>query len=79
MVVVPTSTHVSLHYGWTPVDLFAWALTLVGFVAWVVLLRRPPVRVPEPEPKVEPVDDDLEDRPEDEPAADEVPVPVSTG
>ncbi len=76
MVVVPTSTHVSLHYGWTPVDLLAWALTLVGIVGWVVLLRRPPVRVPEPEPEVEPVDDDLEDRPEHEPAPDEVPVPV---
>ena len=25
MVVVPTDTHVSLHYGWTPVELFALA------------------------------------------------------
>ena len=37
MVVVPTSRHVSLHYGWTPIDLLGFALTLTG-LAGVVLL-----------------------------------------
>jgi hypothetical protein len=40
MVVVPTSTHVSLHYGNTPVDGLAWGLTLIGLGALVVLARR---------------------------------------
>jgi len=45
MVVVPRSRHVSLHYGWTPVDLEGWALTLAGLVLLVVFARRPPVAV----------------------------------
>jgi hypothetical protein len=52
MVVVPTSTHVSLHYGWTPIDLLAWLLTLLGIVGLVVLVRRPPVDVPAPPEEV---------------------------
>ncbi|HVF32885.1 MAG TPA: 6-pyruvoyl-tetrahydropterin synthase-related protein [Acidimicrobiales bacterium] len=50
MVVVPTGTRVELRYGWTPLDLAAWALTLVGLVATVLLVRRRPVRLPAPPP-----------------------------
>ena len=50
MVVVPTSTHVELHYGWTGIDLAGWALTALGLVALVVLARRRPVRLPAPPP-----------------------------
>jgi hypothetical protein len=46
MVVVPTSHHVSLSYGTTPVDYAGWALTILGLIGLVVLVRRPvaPVR-----------------------------------
>jgi len=42
MVVIPTSTHVRLHYGWTPVDGLGWGLTLLGLlcVAWMALPER---------------------------------------
>jgi len=43
MVVVPTSHHVSLHYGYTPVEALGWLVTLVGLVALVALARRRPV------------------------------------
>jgi hypothetical protein len=58
MVVIPTSTHVRLHYGWTTLDLAAWALTALGLAAAIVLARRRPVRlpVPPPPPPVEHVD-----------------------
>ena len=46
MVVVPTAEHVELRYGWTPVDLLAWALTGLGLVALVVLIRRPTPTMP---------------------------------
>ena len=48
MVVVPTDTHVELHYGWTPIDLFAWFLTLLGIGGVVLLARRPDLVVPAP-------------------------------
>ena len=48
MVVVPTDTHVELHYGWTPVDLIAWLLTLLGIGGVVLLARRPDLDVPAP-------------------------------
>jgi hypothetical protein len=43
MVVVPTSKHVSLHYGWTPVDMGAWLLTFagLGLVALLALIEVP--------------------------------------
>jgi hypothetical protein len=50
MVVVPTSNHVRLHYGWTGVDLGAWAMTIVALAGLVLLVRRPPVRLPVPPP-----------------------------
>jgi hypothetical protein len=81
MVVVPTSTHVSLHYGWTPVDLLGWFLTLLGIAGVVVLWRRPPVEVPTPSqplevsvfgPTPDVVDEDeLDDLPERSPPEEE--------
>ena len=59
MVVVPTGTHVSLHYGYTPVDYLGYGLTVAGIIALVVLARRPAVVYPEP-PAPPPVDDDEE-------------------
>jgi hypothetical protein len=61
MVVVPTDTHVSLRFGYTPVDVFGWVLTIAGIALVVVLARRgrvdfgdrPPGTAPEalaPEP-----------------------------
>ena len=41
MVVVPTSHHVSLSYGYTPVDYEGWALTLLALVGLVLLIRHP--------------------------------------
>jgi hypothetical protein len=40
MVVIPTSKHVELHYGNTPVDGVAWGLTLLGVAGLVYLARR---------------------------------------
>ncbi len=51
MVVVPTSGHVSLHFGWTPVDAGAWAFTLVGIALAVLLALRPPIAMPESRPR----------------------------
>lgn len=45
MVVVPTTTHVELHYGYTGIDLFSMLVTLAGILALVVLFRSPPVPV----------------------------------
>ena len=41
MVVVPTSHHVSLSYGYTPVDYEGWALTLLALLGLVLLIRHP--------------------------------------
>ena len=40
MVVVPTSTHVSMHFKASFVDRFAYLLTIVGFVSLFVMWRR---------------------------------------
>jgi hypothetical protein len=50
MVVVPTSTHVHLHYGNTGVEYIAYLLTLLGAALAIVLARRPPAPMPEPLP-----------------------------
>jgi hypothetical protein len=55
MVVIPTSNHVSLHYGYTPVDALGWLLTLLGIAGLVVFARRGPVDLPQPPPAEEPV------------------------
>jgi hypothetical protein len=46
MVVVPTANHVDMHYGWTGIDLGAWAIALFGLGAAIFLSRRRPVRLP---------------------------------
>jgi hypothetical protein len=50
MVVIPRSKHVVLHYGWTGLDLAAWAITLLGIAGVVWVARRRPVHLPEPPP-----------------------------
>ena len=64
MVVVPTSRHVELRYGFTPVDGLAWALTLAGVGGLVLLARRGRVPYPAEEPEegqVAPPPDDLDE------------------
>jgi hypothetical protein len=46
MVVVPTSRHVSLHYGYTGADRLGYALTLLGIVAVIALVRLGAMRMP---------------------------------
>ena len=60
MVVIPTSEHVSLHYGRTPIDLIAIFLTLLGIAGVVWLARTPPLAFPAPKtrPESEDVPDD---------------------
>ena len=56
MVVVPTSTHVSMHYGYTPPDILGWLITLAGVGAVVMFVRRGPVDLdPEPDETDAPV------------------------
>ena len=51
MVVIPTAKHVSLHYGWTPVDGLGLLATVAGLVGVVLLARRPAWPAdPEPQP-----------------------------
>ena len=49
MVVVPTSNHVELHYGWTGVDLLGWGITLIGVAGVFWFWRKGPLDLP-PEP-----------------------------
>jgi hypothetical protein len=56
MVVIPTSTHVKLHYGYTPVDGLGYLLTLGGIALAVAFVRYGPVRFDDPQPDVEPAD-----------------------
>ncbi len=44
MVVVPNDTHVELSYGRTGVEYLSYALTLLGVVGLVLLIRRPVLR-----------------------------------
>lgn len=66
MVVMPTSTHVSLHYGITPVDELGWLVTLAGLVglgwmAWKGAVPMPPARRRSPAPEA-PADAGEEER-----------------
>jgi len=64
MVVIPTSTHVKLHYGYTPVDALGYALTLGGLAIAVAFARGGPVGFDDPDtdpdefPAIEPVEAD---------------------
>jgi len=40
MVVIPTGNEVRLHYGYTFVDFFAYAMTFIGVAIMVVRWRR---------------------------------------
>jgi hypothetical protein len=48
MVVIPTSHHVRLHYGYTAVDMFGFLLSLLGVAGLVWLFRAKPVAFPSP-------------------------------
>lgn len=48
MVVIPTSRHVRLYYGSTPVNWIGWLLSAVGLAGLVVLWRRKQVVYPTP-------------------------------
>jgi hypothetical protein len=50
MVVVPTEQEVRLHYGWTGLDLGAYALSLLGLVALAVLWRSGRLALPAASP-----------------------------
>lgn len=50
MVVIPTDEVVRLDYGWTSLDLGAWALTLGGLVAVAVLWRQGRASLPSASP-----------------------------
>jgi hypothetical protein len=45
MVVVPTSHHVRLRYGFTPVDYEGWVLSVLALLALVYLVRRPQAKM----------------------------------
>ncbi len=49
MVVLPTSEHVSVYYGWTPVDYTGWILTFIGIGLAVKWARRGPMVVDDPD------------------------------
>jgi len=74
MVVIPTDTHVELHYGWTPVDAGSYVVSALGIVGLVALSRRPRLLdgddarlfLDGPEPD----DDDELDEDDDEPSVD---------
>lgn len=54
MVVIPTSTHVNLHYGWTPAEGLGYLLSLggIGLATWFG--RRGPVHFDDPRLDTEP-------------------------
>ncbi len=48
MVVIPTSTHVTLHYGHTKLEYFSYFLSLVGIAGTVLAVAQGPGRLPPP-------------------------------
>ncbi len=66
MVVIPTSTHVELSYGYTKTDYASYLLTLLGLVGLFALWRAKPVDVGPVAPMWR-ADDDPEDVPPDDP------------
>jgi hypothetical protein len=55
MVVIPTSNHVTLHYGFTPAEGLGYLMTLGGIALAVLFFRQGPVRFDDPEDDTEPV------------------------
>ncbi len=66
MVVIPTSTHVELSYGYTKTDYASYLLTLFGLVGLFALWKAKPVEVGPIAPMWR-TDDDPEDVPPDDP------------
>ena len=56
MVVIPTSNHVELHYGYMPADALGHLLTLGGLALAIAFYRMGPVQFDDPRPDTEPVD-----------------------
>jgi hypothetical protein len=83
MVVVPTETHVELHYGWTGLDVGSYALSAMGILGAVALARRPrrdpdgTVWLDGPDIAVFAPEDDEDD--DEAPAASTEPSPTSSG
>jgi hypothetical protein len=50
MVVMPTSNHVSMHFGMTTVDWSGWIITILGLVGLVLLWRAGPIAMPDAMP-----------------------------
>ena len=72
MVVIPTSTHVSLHYGYTPVDNAGRLITLAGLgAAGLIWWRERLSPRPVAEDEIDPGEGDDDRRP--------TPVPVTVG
>jgi hypothetical protein len=74
MVVIPTSTHVSLHYGWTPVDGLGLLASGAGLAGVVLLARR---RAWPSDPEPEQSAPGAGTGPRDQPDQDEFPSGVS--
>jgi hypothetical protein len=72
MVVVPTSEHVELHYGYTGVDVMGWGLTALGLLGLVWFWRAGPVVMPPAPPprRRSSHDPDLGDEPDEPGDAD---------
>jgi hypothetical protein len=51
MVVVPTSNHVELHYGWTTVDFAGWGVTLAGLAGLLWFWKAGPIEMPVTPPR----------------------------
>jgi hypothetical protein len=84
MVVIPTSHHVSLHYGFTPIDGLGWTVTALG-LAYLIWMARHPLLFRGPRRSRGIMDDELTPLEGDgvaEPrqgAPPEEPVPAPTG
>jgi hypothetical protein len=50
MVVVPTSDHVSMHFGMTTIDWSGWLITILGLAGIVLLWRAGPIAMPDAKP-----------------------------
>jgi hypothetical protein len=62
MVVIPTSKHVQLYYGYTSVDYLSYLLTFLGLIGLVWLWRAKPIEMPA-QPAMWRPDDELDDEP----------------